>query len=954
MTLRFTVLGPVGASTDGKSVLLPPKERVVLATLLLRAGRVVPVSALVQALWDDTPPPTARNAVQGHIRRLRQLLGPAAARVITRSPGYLVEVHPGELDLRDFLERCDRARAEARDGRWPLAASRWQEALALWSGEALAGAPSAHLLRTEVPQLAESREQARDARVDAELRMGRHDSLVGELRARADEHPLRERLWGQLMLALYRGGRQGDALAAYQQARTTLRGELGVDPGEELRRLHQQILSADPALAAPAAGGEVTATDLRAPLPAPQQLPPDLADFAGRQAQAQLLCGLLGTASGLLEPAPGPRRPGGLLIAVIAGMGGIGKTALAVHAAHQLRDQFPDGQLFVDLQGGTDPLPAADVLARFLRDLSVPETAIPATEAERAARFRSLTAGRRLLIVLDDAHAAGQVRPLLPGTAGCAVLITSRVTLAGLSGATHTDLTALAPAESRALLAAIIGPGRLTADPAGTDGIVTACAGLPLALRIAGSRLASRPSWNPTWMSALLDSEQRRLSELAAGDVAIRTSFEVSYRTLPPGDADPARVFRLLGLADSPTISLPAIAALAGRCRDATAAAMETLLDAHLVTSPQPGRYDLHDLLRLYAAERARDEESPPARHDALRRLLSWYLHALSASVQVLGGRSPGALAPLPPQVPAIVIDERGGALDWLQSERASLIQAVSIAARQEMDEICWQIAFLVEQFLTWEGARSDHAAVCRAGLAAAERSGNKEAIASLLTGLGVAVDTLHDHVAAIGYFSRSVTVWREVGDRSREARSLSNVGLAELQAGQAASAISRFRTALAIDQQLGDRVGVAHQFHRLGSAHHRTGRLAEALDWYRQSLAVRVELAEPRSQATTLHSIGEVLIELGRTGEAMEHLQRALIVCRDNGMPYGEGMTLASLGDGLRDLGQMDEARASWREALGILAGLGAPETEQVRKRLGGDEGDGRGSCTTAPAGSG
>jgi DNA-binding SARP family transcriptional activator/tetratricopeptide (TPR) repeat protein len=934
MRLRFAVLGAVGASTDGKSTALPPKERVVLATLLLRAGRVVPVSALVQALWDDTPPPTASNAVQAHIRRLRQHLGPtAAARVITRSPGYLVEVRPGELDLRDFTELCDRALAEARDGNWPLAASLLHEALALWSGEALSGAPSAHLLRTEVPQLAELREQTLDARVDMELRMGRHNSLAAELRARADEHPLREQLWGQLMLALYRGGRQGDALAVYQQARTALRSELGVDPGEELRRLHQQILSGDPAIAAPVAGSGVAATHLRAQPPTPRQLPPDLPDFAGRDEQAQLLSSLLGA-------APGQERPGALVIAVIAGMGGIGKTALAVHAAHQLRDRFPDGQLFVDLQGGTEPLSAADVLARFLRDLGLPEAAIPAAEAERAARYRSLTAGRRLLIVLDDAQTAAQVRPLLPGTADCAVLITSRATLTDLSGATHTDLTALAPAESRALLAAIIGPARLTADPDGTDGTVAACAGLPLALRIAGSRLASRPSWNPTWMSALLDGEQRRLSELATGDVAIRTSFEVSYRTLSGGDADPARVFRLLGLASLPTISLPAVAALAGHCPGHTATAMETLLDAHLVTSPQPDRYDLHDLLRLYAAERATDEESPQARHDALRRLLSWYLHALSASVQVLGGRSPVALAPLPPEVPAVAIDERKAALDWLKSERASLIQAVTLAARQEMDELCWQLAFLVEQFLTWEGARSDHVAVCRAGLAAAERSGDKVAIASLLTGLGVAVDTLHDHVAAIGYFSRSATVWREVGDRSREARSLSNVGLAELQAGQASSAISRFMTALAIDLQLGDRVGQAHQFHRLGSAHHRMGRLAEALDWYRQSLAVRVELAEPRSQATTLHSIGEVLIELGRTGEAMEHLQRALIVCQDNGMPYGVGMTLASLGDGLRDLGKMDEARANWREALGILAGIGAPEAEQVRKRLSSGEG--------------
>jgi DNA-binding SARP family transcriptional activator/Flp pilus assembly protein TadD len=927
--VNFAVLGPVRATTDGKSVALPPKERVLLAMLLLRADRVVPVSALVRALWDDAPPATARNAIQAHIRRLRQLLGPAAAaRVLTRAPGYLVEVGAGELDLREFTGLCDRARAEAKIGNWQQAASLLREALALWSGEALSGVPSAYLQRTEATQLANLREQALDARIDADLRLGRHCSLLAELRARADDHPLRERPWGQLMLALYRSGRQGDALAAYQQARTTLRTELGIDPGEELRRLHQQILTVDPAIAAPAPGGGAAAAELTADVPSPLQLPADLPDFAGRDEHARLLRGLLGA-------PPGGERPGAVVIAVIAGMAGIGKTALAVRAAHQLRDRFPDGQLFVDLQGASSPLSATDVLARLLRDLGVPETGIPVGEAERAARYRSLTATRRMLIVLDDAHTAAQVRPLLPGTAGCAVLITSRVTLTGLSGAVHTSLTALTPGESRTLLAAIIGPARADADPPGTDGIVAACAGLPLALRIAGSRLASRPAWTPTWMSALLDSEHRRLSELTAGDVAIRTSFEVSYHTLPKGVADPARVFRLLGVASLPTISLPAVAALAGATLDDTATATETLLDAHLVTSPQPDRYTLHDLLRLYAAERSDHDETPQSRHEALCRLLSWYLHALSACVRVLGGQPPVTLAPLPPEVPAIASHDRRHALDWLKAERASLIQSVTLAAQQGMDEVSCQLALLVEQFLRWESAWTDQAAVSRAGLAVAERTGNKAAVATLLTALGVALDGADDHPGAIGYFNRSVTIWRELGDKSGEAGSLSNLGLAELQAGQTSSAVTRFRTALAIDRELGDRAGEAHHLHRLGSAHLLMGRMEEALDWFTQSLAIRLEIGEPRRQAATLHSIGDVLIKLGRIDEAVEHLERALVICRDNAMSYGEGMTLASLGDGLQELGQIGEARARWRQALDILAPLGGHEAEDVRDRL-------------------
>jgi tetratricopeptide (TPR) repeat protein len=436
-------------------------------------------------------------------------------------------------------------------------------------------------------------------------------------------------------------------------------------------------------------------------------------------------------------------------------------------------------------------------------------------------------------------------------------------------------------------------------------------------------------------MSALLDCEHRRLTELTAGDVAIRTSFEVSYHSLPKGEADPARIFRLLGVASLGTISLPAIAALAGTDLDDTATALERLLDAHLVTSPRPDRYSLHDLLRLYAAERATHDETGQSRRDALHRLLAWYLHALNAGMQVLGGEPPVALAPMPPDVPAIAIHDRRGALGWLKTERASLIGAVALAADQGMDEICWQLALAVEQFLTWEGARADHIAISRAGLAAAERSGNEVAVARLLTALGVALDALKDHPAAMEYFNRSAAIWGQIGDKTSEARSLSNLGLAELQAGQASSAISRFRTALAIHQELGDRAGEAFQLHRLGSAHHVTGRPQEALAWFRQSLEIRVELGEQRRQAATLHSIGDVLIELGRTGEAMEHLDRTLILCRDNGMPYGEGMTLASLGDGLRALGKMGEAQARWRQALDVLAGLGAPEAEEVRERL-------------------
>jgi DNA-binding SARP family transcriptional activator len=427
--VRFRLLGPVRVLIAGREVRLPPRERTVLAVLLLRAGRVVSASALAEAVWGDTPPPGARNTIQGQVKRLRQLLGPASERIVTRAPGYLISVQPGELDEHEFADLRARAEGAAAALDWELAASLLREALALWAGEPLADVPSQLLQGTDAPRLAELRLGALEGRIDADLRLGQSE-VVAELRGLVTQFSFRERLWELLMLALYRAGRQGEALSAYQQARELLRAELGIEPGYQLQQLHHQILRADPALATSLAGARRAAR-------IPRQLPGSLPDFTGRVAEVGRLREALVVAGG---------RPGSGPVAVITGAAGIGKTALALHTAHLAADQFPDGQLHANLAGTSRrPASPADVLARFLRDLGMPAGDVPADTCEREASYRSILADRRILLVLDDARDAAQVRSLMPGSADSAVVITSRRRLPDLIASCRCDLAELGP-----------------------------------------------------------------------------------------------------------------------------------------------------------------------------------------------------------------------------------------------------------------------------------------------------------------------------------------------------------------------------------------------------------------------------------------------------------------------------------------------------------------------------
>ncbi|HET9116927.1 MAG TPA: BTAD domain-containing putative transcriptional regulator, partial [Pseudonocardiaceae bacterium] len=602
--MNFEVLGPLRVRLGERPVpLSAPMPRMVLGVLLTRANTPVPVDVLVDALWAGQRDPRAAKKLQLHVHRLRRALGDPT-RILYENGGYTLRVHPGELDAECFESALTESTGAGHPAR---AVVLLRQALGLWRGDPFSDIVDLPLLRAEADRLSERRLAGLAQLYTAELACGHATVIVPELVELAGRHPMREQLQGLLMTALYQAGRQVDALEVYQRTRGALVEQLGLEPGNELQRLEHAILTGDPMLATPGS-----------PSIAPAQLPADINDFTGREAQLATLAQLAGVAD----------RSASVLLA-ITGKAGVGKTALAVHAAHRLRDQYPDGQLFVNLRGTeANPLCATDVLARFLRSLGVDPTAIPEDAEERAALFRSRLADRRLLILLDDAACEAQLRPLLPGTSGCAVLVTSRARLAGLGGAREVDLDVFEPDEALELLAGAAGPQRMAAEPAAAREIVRLCGFLPLAVRVAGARLGARPHWPLSRLEADLTDEDTRLDVLRLGDLEVRASLARSYETL---DGMARRAFRLLGLLEIREFAPWVTAALLDIPQAVAEELMDTLVDLHLLdvaghdTSGRL-RYRFHDLLRAYAREVVAVAEPENCRFAALDRAFGGWL----------------------------------------------------------------------------------------------------------------------------------------------------------------------------------------------------------------------------------------------------------------------------------------------------------------------------------------
>ncbi|ANW16800.1 AfsR/SARP family transcriptional regulator [Streptomyces clavuligerus] len=616
--LRFGLLGPVRVWQDGAA--RPsgtPQQRALLTALLLREGRTAGPAELISALWGEQPPARALAITRTYASRLRKVLGPGA--LVSEAGGYAIRVGRECVDLFEAQELALEAEKTRAAGDRERARALIGKSLGLWDGEPLAHVPGPYA-ENQRTRLEEWRLQLLETRLDLDLEAGAHAEAVSELTALTAAHPLRERLRELLMVALYRSGRQAEALAVYADTRRLLADELGVDPRPELSRLQERILRADAGLTRP--GTAAPRFPVGAPvLVRPAQLPSGVPDFTGHEDRVRELADWLAD----------PGHPA-VAVCALAGVPGVGKSTLAVHVAHAARHRFPDGQLYIDLQR-TEPRadrPGA-VLGAFLHALGVPQSGIPEGREARAALYRSVLAGRRLLVLLDNARDAAQIRPLLPGTAGCAVLVTSRTRMVDLAGARLIDLDVMSPEEALQLFTRIVGAERADAEPEAALHTFAACGFLPLALRMAASRLAARRAWTVSDLAARLADESRRLGGLQAGELAVRAPFDRAYRGLGPGQA---RAFRLLALADGPEIPAAAAAAMLGLPLHTAEDLLEDLVDASLLASAAPGRYHYHDLVRLHARSCAERDETPGDRQEALARLLRFSLATTAPPVR--------------------------------------------------------------------------------------------------------------------------------------------------------------------------------------------------------------------------------------------------------------------------------------------------------------------------------
>ena len=955
--MRFNVLGPLTVDTPaaGPVVLRAGIPRNLLLLLLLNANTVVAGGQLAEQLWGDAQPAVASAGLRNHVSRLRRQLGPeAGARVRTVSPGYLVEVGEGELDARVFTDSCRRGRRLLLRGDAAGAAEALSGALLLWRGEPGADLPLSADVQAQLQRLNETRLLALEGRVEADLRLGRHRELVAELRSLVEAHPLRESLHEQLMLALYQAGRQAEALEAFRELRRTLVREVGVEPAASVQELHQRILAADPALtplpagtARPAtpgpvhvrAAGTASAADpasgsglgLAALATAPGrpgkpcQLPADTRSFTGRGREVDALVALAGQ-------VPQGSEPGTVVISAVDGMAGIGKSALAIHAAHRLRGQYPDGQLFIDLHGhtpGIAPLAAGEALDWFLRALGVPPQLIPQDLDGKAACYRDRLADTRTLIVLDNAAGVAQVRPLLPATPGCLVLVTSRRRLTGLDDAHALALDVLSHAEAVALLRSVAGPDRLPADHPAIGELITLCGHMPLALRVTAARLRHHPALRPEHIVEQLRDERGRLGYLQDEDRDLTAVFESSYAALPPAEQ---LLFARLALVPGPDTDAGAAAGLSGTDRRTVERLLESLLDHNLLAQPAPGRYRFHDLVRLYARTLS-DAEPAAAREAALGRLLDYYQHTAQAGDRHLvrftrsGRTGPGRTPTAAVSAAAPRLEDRAAALSWMRAERHNLL-----AAAQAMTEVdpprAVALTAALDSFLQQEGPWTLAVALHRVAAGIALGHGDPTLAADAFHALGRAHILLGGYPAATDALGRAMELYQGLGDQLGEANTLHVVGRIRHMSGDFPNATRLQQQALELYRGLGDRLGEANALHDLGRARLLTGD-ASAAAVLEQALAVYRSLGHGSGEANTLWSLGRARSVAGDYPAATDLLRRAHTIFRDLGGRIGEANTLHDLGRVQRTIGDHPAAAALLEQSLAIFQDLGFRASE-------------------------
>ena len=989
----FGVLGPLLVRDGDRAVGVPTgRLRVLLAALLVRAGTVVPGDALADVVWDGSPPGGASTTLRFHLMRLRQALGPAGARVVTRYPGYLLVADEQEVDLLRFGALTQQGGAALRAGQWERAWDLLGEGLGLWRGDPLADVPSETLRRDHLPGMERLRLDAVEWRADAGLPLGWHRELVADLQPLASAYPFRERFHGQLMLALVRCGRQAEALEVFRAIDRRLRDELGISPGPELQQLHQRILSADPALtsgpvpavgprsvlsavpppAGPAApedgvagaaveagpagdasaeGAQVPAASAQAPAarpPAPRQLPAVTPNFVGRDAERETLTALL---SETAASAP---------IAVISGPPGVGKTTLAVRWAQQAAHQFPDGQLYANLRGfdaSGEPLTAQAVIRGFLDAFEVPAQRIPAGLPAQAALYRTLLAGKRVLVVLDNARDAAQVRPLLPGTAGCLTVVTSRSRLPGLisaQGAHPVSLKPLSHGEAADLLGRSIGADRVADNEEAADQLIGWCARLPLAVSVAAARAAIRPGVPLAAIAAELRDAKTRLDRLDTRDAdsSVRTVYSWSCEQLSP---PAARMFRLLGLHPTPDVSLAAAASIAGVALPQARSALDELTQSSLLNEDRPDRYSFHDLLHLYAAEQAAEHEGVEGRRSIVRRLLDHYLISAHRAAMLLGpGRERVGLPAVAKDLTPAPMARHDDAVTWFRIEYPALVGAMALADTYRFDVHAWQLAWCLAGFFSGQGRPHEYRSAALLALAAAGRADDGYGQAQARHFLGDACTIMGRYDDARPHYAAALGLYEKLEDHLGQARVHLDLGLSyefrernhdvfgtrptrprHERDAHARAALAHARRGLEQFQAAGHRDGEATARSAIGRSLALCGLAAEAIGHCERGVQLSRELGDDRAEAVALISLGYAQHKAGRYDDAVSSCQRAVRLARSSRVQRVEAIALTHLAESHRSAGNNLGARAAWEQALVILDELCLPDADQVRARL-------------------
>lgn len=930
--MGLNILGPLELHGCGGVLHVGgPREQIVLATLALRANRVVSSEQLVDAVWEDSPPSTARGQIQGCVSHLRKPFAAAGLpdAIRRQASGYVLNISEDDLDSSRFARMVAAAQSQAAMRQPAEAAQTLHDALALWRGAALQGIQS-ETVRRGAAVLDDNRLGVIEERLRLDLELGRHDEIIGELRGLVADHPLRERLHGLLALSMYRSGRQADSLEALRVARSTLADEVGIDPGQELQDLERAILNHEPRLDLAAPGGEVDAsgTEPTEPLPtSPQQLPRGAADFIGREWQIERITKILRNA-----PAAAASHYA-VPIVGICGPGGVGKSTLALRVAHESAAEFPDGQLYVDLQGPAVEDRTTLLLARFLRALGVSGSAIPEDRDERAEMYRSLLASKRILLVFDGVVSEGQVLPLLPGTPTCAVVVTTRTRLDFLAGAHWFGLDVFDTATSLEMLAGIIGRDRLEAERESAETLIAYAGGLPLALRIAAARLASRPHWRIVELTRRMNNEVRRLDEFSYRGLELRSSIGSSYRSL----SDVAkRLFRLFALTQAPDFPGWTAAALLDTTLAEAERAVELLVDVQLLdtieTPSGEARYRFHDLIRVFAQERLIATETDEERRAALSRLFgAWLALAERAHRREYGGDYTTLHGNAPRFVVADADDELAetAPLDWLEKERVTLVAAVRQAANADMDEVCWDLALTLVSLFEVRGYYDDWRDTAEIALAAAERAGNQLGQAGSLYSLGTLSHTQKQLDESASYFAAAQAIFEAEREVHGQALVLRNAALVDRMRGDIGGMLAKCDQSLGKMRAVGDLVGEANVLRSMAKYYIEDNDAERANRLLSEALELCRRAGYLRGTAQVESRIAEMYLATGETVLARQTLNRVLSTVRELGDTVGEAHALYWLGLVRLREGRGDTAESTLANAVTIAVGAGEQHVE-------------------------